>query len=71
MGNKLFNKSLPKRCEYCANSKTYTNDETLLCKYHGVVNAFDKCRKYKYDILKRIPKEKKLGDDYSPEDFSI
>ena len=71
MKKKLFNKDIPPKCEYCRFSSEFGSENQLLCKYKGVVECFDSCRKYKYDILKRKPQTVKLGNDYSDEDFVL
>ncbi len=71
MALKLFNKSIVKRCEYCRYATKYPGSDTLFCKYRGVVEASDKCRKYRYDILKRQPVKQSISDDYSKEDFVL
>lgn len=71
MALKMFNKSIAKRCEYCMHATTYAGNDTLFCKYRGVVEPSDKCRKYRYDILKRQPSKQTLGNDYSKDDFVL
>lgn len=68
---KMFNKDLPKKCEYCLNATPLGSDGEMICKKRGIVYSGDLCRKYKYDPLKRTPKNTKLADNYSPEDFSL
>jgi hypothetical protein len=68
---KFFNKGVEKRCEYCIHSREYAVEGEILCEYKGVVDSFGKCRKYKYDILKRKPIKIRQSDNYSPEDFVI
>jgi len=68
---RFFNKSIDKRCEYCKHSKSYMVEEEILCKYKGVVNYTDSCRKFKYDILKRQPQKVRQGENYSSDDFVI
>ncbi len=71
MGNKVFNKKLPKRCEYCVhgNKSQFTNE--VLCLKKGIVEVGDSCRKYKYDPLKRSPVREMPADNYTAEDFKI
>lgn len=71
MALKLFNKSLAKRCEYCRHSNTYLGSDTIFCKYRGVVEATNNCRKYRYDILKRKPLKHTVSNDYSKDDFIL
>jgi len=71
MGNNIFNKSLPKRCEYCVHGKKFDFSDEVLCPKRGITTVNDTCRKYKYDPLKRTPLRQKPSDNYKPEDFSI
>ena len=68
----LFRKKMPKTCEYCQNG-TQLEDEQYLCSKCGVVEYREKCRKFKYDPCKRIPKKAKTLDfsKYEDTDFSL
>ena len=68
---KFFNKSIEHKCECCLNARIFSSESEMLCKYKGVVSVDDKCRKFKYDVLKRKPKITKLGNDYNTEDFVL
>ena len=71
MKKKFFNKDIEPRCEYCLNARVFSSEDYMLCKYKVVVYKENKCRKYKYDVLKRTPKVTKLSDDYSSDDFVL
>ncbi|MBR4123420.1 MAG: hypothetical protein IKT93_03270 [Clostridia bacterium] len=71
MSNKVFNKKLPHRCEYCIHGIGSQYSDEILCIKRGITAAGDSCRKYKYDPLKRQPLRQKIADNYSPEDFSV
>ncbi len=71
MGKSVFNKNLPRSCEYCVHSNRLEFTKEIICKKHGVTDFRDSCRSYKYDPLKRIPQKQKLGDNYKPEDFIL
>ncbi len=54
------------RCAYCEMATplpTKNGDENdMLCEKYGVVRADYSCRKFRYDLLKRAPREKpRLG----------
>ena len=66
----LFDKDQPKICAFCFYGQDYGQD-AILCSKKGPVGLQDHCKKYKYDPLKRQPKRQIVGDNYSPEDFSI
>ncbi len=67
----FFNKKLPKSCEYCVYSKALEFTKETVCKKRGVTSQRDFCRSFKYDPLKRTPQKKKIGDNYTPEDFKL
>lgn len=71
MALKMFNKSIAKRCEYCRHATTYHGSDVLFCKYRGVVEPNNNCRKYKYDILKRKPLKQSISNDYEKSDFIL
>ncbi len=57
----LFRKNIDKFCSYCAHAGKI-DDETYLCKKKGVVASSHRCRKFKYDPLKRVPARIKVKD---------
>lgn len=68
----LFRKKIERSCSYCLFS-TPLDDDTILCSKKGVKSACDKCRKFRYDPCKRIPRKAKALDfsKYEQEDFSL
>lgn len=68
----LFRKKIPRSCQYCAHG-TRLDEESVLCKKKGVVNAEGKCMGFRYDPCKRIPVKMKALDfsKYNEEDFSL
>lgn len=59
------------KCEYCVHARPSPDGETVLCPKKGVMEKDSKCRKYKYDILKRRPKKKPKLQEFSAEDFEL
>lgn len=58
MSRKKFDEELhemPKVCAFCEFSCTLYTEDKMLCKKHGIVTASYKCRKFRYDPLKRVP----------------
>ena len=49
----LFNKDIEKICLYCEHAKENISGDDILCPFKGVVSFNFKCRRYKYDPLKR------------------
>lgn len=51
---KLFQEHIEPRCAYCANGAPLEEDH-ILCAKKGVVRPGDRCGRFQYDPLKRIP----------------
>lgn len=68
----LFRKKIEKSCSYCQYG-TVLEDDLVLCIKKGVVSASGKCRKFRYDPIKRVPiKSKALNfRKYDSDDFSL
>ena len=71
MANKVFNKKLPRYCEYCIHANCSQFSDEVLCLKKGITNRKDSCRHYKYDPLKREPQGSKISNNYKPEDFLL
>ncbi len=69
--NKFFNKDLPMRCEYCTEARPISGGKEFFCMKNGIVEAFDSCKKYRYDPLKRQPDNRSFGKDFDPEDLKL
>ena len=50
---KKNNTDYSKVCLYCENATVLQGENTVLCKYKGVVSEDYVCRKFVYDPLKR------------------
>lgn len=68
----LFRKKIEKSCAYCRFG-TMLEDDMVLCTKRGMVMLGRKCRKFRYDPIKRVPSKPKAPDfsKYSNEDFSL
>lgn len=72
MALKIFNKDIEPQCSLCEHGSVTENGASVLCrKAGGIMQPFSKCKKFKYDPLKREPKIIKIANDFSKEDFSI
>ncbi len=71
MEKKLFDKSISHICGYCQNARLLSGGSEVFCMKKGLRTVNDYCRSYEYDPLKRTPKVKDIGRDYSPEDFKL
>lgn len=59
------------QCEYCVLGKPSPDGETVLCPKKGIVRKDYSCRKYKYDVMKRVPKKAPKLQNFDKEDFSL
>lgn len=72
MALKIFNKTTEPQCALCEYGTPIGDGETVLCrKIGGIMQTFSKCKKFKYDPLKREPKVISFSGDFSKEDFSL
>ena len=66
----LFRKKIDKFCSYCSHAGKI-DDNTYLCAKKGLVSSGHRCRRFKYDPLKREPVVISFSGDFSKEDFSL
>ncbi len=72
MALKLFKGNIEPQCAYCEFAEITKGSEVAVCrKIGGIMQLHSKCKKYKYDPLKRQPKTISLSGDFSKEDFEI
>lgn len=71
MDKLLFNKKQEKYCKHCIHGKTLEYTGEVFCKKRGFVSPLTKCRKYKYDPIKRTPQVAKLNTAYKKDDFVL
>lgn len=67
-----FKKDAEAACKYCEHGVQVPDGTAVLCeKIGGVMQPYSKCRRFKYDPLKREPKVITLNRDFKKEDFSL
>lgn len=72
MALKLFKKDTEPQCALCEYGQLASGGESVICrKVGGVMQPFSKCRKYKYDPLKREPKIITFSGVFLNEDFEL
>ena len=70
--NKLkFSKKRSKYCINCIHGKHLEYTDEVFCTKKGFVDKFNKCHRYKYDPLKRMPDKNISQETYNKEDFSL
>ena len=66
-----FDKKITPACEYCELGRDSSEYNMILCRKKGVVSPYFRCRSFKYNPLRRIPKRDENKKTYSPSDFSL
>ena len=69
--SKLFKKDIPRQCRHCMFSREFDSKIEVICAKRGIVNKNDCCRKYRYDVTKRVPQKIILAGEYSQDDFIL
>ncbi len=67
----LFGGSVEPACLYCEHSKPAPDKVMVLCRRFGPVAPHYKCKKYRYDPLKRAPRPQRALPAFSAEDFEV
>ncbi len=72
MARKIFKNKTEAQCALCEHGSPTPNGEAVVCrKAGGVMQPFSKCRKFKYDPLKREPQVLPFAVCFSQEDFEL
>lgn len=66
----LFDKDITPACEYCIHGKDSSEYDMTLCKKRGVVSSYFRCRQFRYNPLRRVPKHLKKPE-IKPEDLAL
>ena len=69
----LFSKDIEPRCEYCRHAVPFEGEDVVGCKHRGVMRLEDKCRRFVYDPLKRVPEPPMVfhAKEFDKEDFEL
>jgi hypothetical protein len=72
MALKLFKGKTEPQCAHCEYAEIADGSEVVVCrKIGGIMQLYSKCKKFKYDPLKREPRAILLSSVFSKEDFSL
>lgn len=67
----LFRSKIEPACSYCSHGRPGQDDE-VLCIYHGVMKPWNKCRRFDYDPLRRVPEAAPVPmTDVDPASFEL
>ena len=69
--HKLFGSNIEPACAYCSRGEVSEDGLTVYCARKGVRELGDRCRKFEYDPLKRIPKRAPDLPAYNEDDFKL
>ncbi len=50
----LFRRNIEPACSYCRHGRSGPEDE-VYCIYRGVMQPWERCRRFAYDPLRRVP----------------
>lgn len=72
MALKLFKGKTEPQCAYCEHAQIADGGEVAVCrKVGGIMQLHSKCKKYKYDPLKREPRTISIAKGFTEDDFKI
>lgn len=71
MKRKLYGNTVTPVCHLCVHGRKSADGEVILCLLKGVTDPGDRCRKFQYDPLRRVPFRQPPLTTYTAEDFSI
>lgn len=67
----LFRKKIDRYCTYCQFAGKI-DDETMVCQFCGIVPSGHRCRRFRYDPLRRIPGRPAVRKpEHDDADFSL
>ena len=68
----LFRKNHEPSCAYCCHGSPI-NEDSIICEKKGIVRSWDKCRRFSYDPLKRVPETPAVPTtaELREEDFTL
>lgn len=72
MNSKLLSsKKYPPKCEYCLKGRPSPDNKSIFCIKNGIMAPDDRCKSFKYDVLKREPKKQAVLPENDPRDFEL
>ena len=72
MALKLFKGKTEPQCGYCEYAEIAPYGNVAVCRKAGaIMQLHSKCRKFRYDPLKREPKMPSFSAEFSKDDFSL
>jgi len=70
-GTLLNQKDIAPACSYCLHGRLSADKQSILCVKRGIMLLTSRCRKFRYDPLKREPQKQPRLQEFRSEDFEI
>ena len=67
----LFDNQITPSCEYCEHGRDSSEYNMIMCKKKGIVSPYFRCKKFRYDPLRRVPKRAEAQRRFTPEEFAL
>lgn len=67
----LFDNQITPACEYCEHGRDSSEYNMIMCKKKGIVSPYFRCKKFRYDPLRRVPKRAEAQRRFTPEEFAL
>lgn len=71
MKRRLIGKNVEPKCEYCLHGTPTLDGESVICPKKGILNNDAHCKRFRYDPLKRVPREDPEMLSFSESDFTL
>ncbi len=71
MRRKLYGNAVTPACGICSHGRRSMDGEVILCLHRGVVDPAYRCRKFRYDPLRRVPYAQPTLNTYSEDEFKL
>ncbi len=71
MKRKLYGNTITPVCALCIHGRRSADGRVILCVHKGVADPGDRCRKFSYDPLRRVPFRQPVLDAFTAQDFTL
>ena len=71
MKRKILGAGIPPKCRYCRFGTAAPDGDAVICPKKGVLDKDASCKKFRYDPLKRAPRQAPDMLTFSESDFTL
>ena len=71
MRKKVIGRNVEPRCKYCHYGTPTADGESVVCPKKGVLDKDESCKKFRYNPLKRAPRQDPEVLSFSESDFTL